>query len=194
MSPPRPLVERRTERHKRPTKPFCDTGDPFPRANPALRGDSTRSAALFQSVRGRSGIARLCSHALKILPSSHARNNSHTGATRSDSRRVTQDRLDSSLGSSDIGRLLFNYTGVLNQGFAKVFALASSTAILFWSVAMARSGVLSAGLGVYGCIFGPLVMLGVLSGHLRLNVHGMAMLILAVAGALLWHAKSGAPR
>ena len=42
--------------------------------------------------------------------------------------------------------------------------VASSAAILLWSIAILRTGALSRGLGIYGSIVGSFGVLGVLSG------------------------------
>ena len=79
--------------------------------------------------------------------------------------------------------VLFTYSGSLNQAFALVFVVASSVALTLWSADILRHGVFSRALGVYGCILGPLTALAVLSGHLRLNVHGFGMVVL---GQAIW--------
>jgi len=52
------------------------------------------------------------------------------------------------------------------------------------------------GVGVYGCVLGPLTIGGVLVGHLRLDVHGFDLVVMGQAiwyvtvGALLWRQAS----
>lgn len=98
-------------------------------------------------------------------------------------------------GMADIWRAVLTLNGHLNQSFAQVYVVASSAAIVLWSAAILRSGNFSRPLGVYGCILGPLTVIAVLSGHIRLNVHGFGMLVLGQAvwfisaGALLWKEK-----
>jgi hypothetical protein len=97
-------------------------------------------------------------------------------------------------GTGDGWRILFNYTGQLNQAFAKVSTMASSAAIVLWSAAILRSRALPRGIGVYGFIVGPVIMTALLSGHLRLDVHGFGLVVLLQAlwfvavGASLWRA------
>jgi hypothetical protein len=74
--------------------------------------------------------------------------------------------------------VLFHYTGLLNQGFALVFVLAASIAIVLWSIALLRQ---IAWLGVLGLIVGTLTFLAVGSGHVRLNVHGFGAVVVAHA-------------
>ncbi len=88
----------------------------------------------------------------------------------------------------DAWRIAFRYNGDLNQAFALVFVVASSTAILLWSIAILRNGVLSRSLGIYGCIFAPIALLAVLSGHLRLDVHGFGAIML---GQAIWFVSAG---
>ncbi len=100
-------------------------------------------------------------------------------------------------------RIAFHYTGHLNQAFARVFVVASSAAILLWSASIIRSVALAPipsgltrGVGIYGCVLGPITVVGVLSGHLRLGVHGMGLVVLGqavwliVVGALLCRVRN----
>ena len=95
-------------------------------------------------------------------------------------------------GMADMWRTVLILNGHLNQAFAMIFVVASSAAIVLWSAAMLRYGGFSRPLGIYGCILGPLTVIAVLSGHIRLNVHGFGMVILGQAiwfisaGVLLW--------
>lgn len=93
---------------------------------------------------------------------------------------------------ADTWRAALQLSGHLNQAFALIFVVASSVALVLWSTAIVRSNLLSRPLGIYGCLLGPLTILAVLSGHLRLNVHGFGMIALSQAvwlisaGVLLW--------
>jgi hypothetical protein len=86
-------------------------------------------------------------------------------------------------------RLVFNYNSYLNQAFARVFAVASSMAIVLWSVAIVRSGALSRGVGIYGCVLGAFTVIGMLSGLLNPDVHGFGLIIF---GQALWFILIGA--
>ena len=101
----------------------------------------------------------------------------------------------SSIGpTSDAWKLAFRYTGELNQAFAPVLVVASSVALILWSCAILRSKGMR-GLAVYGLVIGSLTIIGVASGHLRLNVHGYGVVVLTqaiwfvVAGVQLWNAE-----
>jgi len=78
----------------------------------------------------------------------------------------------------DIAAALFHYTGAINQAFAKVFVVASSAAILFWSATILAHGRLARGAGVLGAIVGALALFAVVVGHLRLDVHGFGAVVL----------------
>jgi hypothetical protein len=101
--------------------------------------------------------------------------------------------------AGEVWRMAFRYNGMVNQGFAMVFVVASSMAILLWSAMMVRSGAFGRRVGIYGCIVGPLTVLAVLSGHVRLDVHGFGAIVMGqaiwyvAAGAALWRAASNDP-
>jgi len=88
--------------------------------------------------------------------------------------------------ASDPWQTLFRYTGDLNQGFALVFVVASSVAILLWSIALLRGGFAQRASALYGCFIASVTMLAVLSGHIRLNVHGFGAIILAQSVWFVW--------
>lgn len=97
--------------------------------------------------------------------------------------------------SRPLVRHLFIYNGFFNQAFARVHTVASSVAILLWSVAMLRTRFNRA-LGVAGCVIGALILTAILTGRLPLNVHGFGLVVLlqgawmAWAGVLLLLAKA----
>jgi hypothetical protein len=100
-------------------------------------------------------------------------------------------------GMSDTWRAVLTLSGHLNQAFAQVYVFASSAAIVLWSAAILRAHTFSRSLGIYGCVLGPLTVIAVLSGHIRLNVHGFGVIILSqalwliAAGVLLCREKDG---
>ena len=102
-------------------------------------------------------------------------------------------------GTAEVWRAVLTLNGHLNQAFALIYTVASSAAIVFWSAAILKSNAFPRGLGIYGCVIGPLTMIAVMSGHLRLNVHGFGMVILGQAiwfitsGVLLWRFKEQQP-
>lgn len=90
--------------------------------------------------------------------------------------------------AGDTWRVASRYNSELGQAFALVFVVASSAAILLWSMAILRSGGLARGIGIYGCILAPITMVAVLSGHVRLDVHGFGAIIL---GQAIWFISAG---
>lgn len=77
--------------------------------------------------------------------------------------------------------LLLRYTGLFNQAFARVFVVASSVAVILWSAALTRSAVFARGLAVLGHVVGVVSLAAFFSGHLRLDVHGFGLFVLAQA-------------
>ena len=103
-------------------------------------------------------------------------------------------------GMADAWRAALALNGHINQAFATIFVVASSAAIVLWSAAILRSAGFSRPLGMYGCIIGPLTVIAVLSGHIRLNVHGFGLVVLVqaiwfiCAGVLLWKEEKPHPQ
>lgn len=77
-----------------------------------------------------------------------------------------------------VWRQFFLYNGYFNQGFAKFHTVASSAAIVLWSIALLRTGFGRAA-GWVGCLVGMSVAGALLSGHLPLNVHGFGLVTIA---------------
>ncbi len=89
-------------------------------------------------------------------------------------------------------RMISHYNFYVNQAYAQVFVAASSVAIVLWSVTIWRGRELARGLGIYGCILGPVILIALFSGRLTLDAHGFGIVIFGqaawfvVAGRLLW--------
>ena len=90
--------------------------------------------------------------------------------------------------SADLWQGLFYFTGVMNQSFALIFVAASSTAILLWSIAVLKTTFPARGIAIYGCVVAPLTILLVVVGHIRLDVHGFGLIMLAQA---IWLIAAG---
>jgi hypothetical protein len=67
----------------------------------------------------------------------------------------------------------------INQALSRVYSVIASIAIILWSVSILRTGGLGRGVAIYGCSIPPLVIVGIAIGHLRLDVHGMAVVVLS---------------
>jgi hypothetical protein len=91
----------------------------------------------------------------------------------------------------DTWRMMSRYNFYVNQAYAQVFVAASSVAIVLWSASTWRRRKPTGGLGIYGCILGPVTLLALFSGHLNLDAHGFGTVIFGqaawfiVAGTLL---------
>jgi hypothetical protein len=98
----------------------------------------------------------------------------------------------------DAWRMISHYNLYINQAYAQVFVVASSAAILLWSISVWRSGKLAPGLAVYGFLLGPITLMGLFSGHLNLDKHGFGIVALGqaawfiAAGVLLWSQQTRA--
>jgi hypothetical protein len=81
-----------------------------------------------------------------------------------------------------------------NQSFARIYSVAASVAIVLWSASSLRNRVkrqdggqndgqsgLGRGIATFGCVVAPVIVVLIAVGHLRLNVHGMAVVVLAHA-------------
>jgi hypothetical protein len=77
----------------------------------------------------------------------------------------------------------------INQAFARIYSVAASLAIILWSVSALRNGGFGRGVATYGCVIAPLIIVGIVIGRVRLNVHAMAMV---VSGQAIWSVMVGA--
>lgn len=76
-----------------------------------------------------------------------------------------------------------HYTGLINQAFAKISVLLTGVALLGWSVAIVRDRELDRRIGIYGVVLGSAMLVGIMTGYLRLDIHGYGMVVL---GQGLW--------
>ena len=83
---------------------------------------------------------------------------------------------------------LLDYTALWNQAFAKVYAAANAVGILLWSAAILATGRMARGIGFAGIAIGAAVLLGILSGHVHLDVHGFGAIMILQSG---WMAAVG---
>jgi hypothetical protein len=92
---------------------------------------------------------------------------------------------------------LFFLSGALNQGFAKVYVLASALAIALWSVSLMRTRVLPVALAWGGFAVAALTLGAIGIGNLRLDVHGFGAVVFVegvwmIAGGVLLLRNAGA--
>lgn len=84
---------------------------------------------------------------------------------------------------------LLAYTGLLNQGFARVHVAATSLAIVLFSIAFLRRG--ARGLGWLGLAAAGLALAALcvpIGGHVHLDVHRFGLIVLAQS---IWTAALG---
>lgn len=67
----------------------------------------------------------------------------------------------------------------LNQSFATLHVALFSVAIVLWAMAWPEKGILAAAIQIVGLIVGVGVIAWLVSGTLKLDVHGMAAVVLA---------------
>jgi len=84
-------------------------------------------------------------------------------------------------------RVVFRYNFEVNQGFARLYAVTSSVAIIFWSLSILRNRTLARGLAIYGCVVGVASVIAVVSG-LGMDVHGFGAVVL---GQAIWFVTAG---
>ena len=88
--------------------------------------------------------------------------------------------------------------GVLNRALASLGAIAMSVGIALWSLDLLSGGRFARVLGVLGILIGSVTATALVSGTLRLDVHGMLLVVVlqsiwtAGVGVLLLEAGSGA--
>jgi hypothetical protein len=97
---------------------------------------------------------------------------------------------------SEQWRTLMEYNFLINQAFAGIFVVASSTAIVFWSLVIVKNRALSIAIGIYGLLLGPAIVIAMITGGLSLDVHGFGLITFSqaiwfiVAGILLWRSQN----
>lgn len=102
---------------------------------------------------------------------------------------ILRQLVDDGAAMTPQNHLLIDAIFQFNQTFARIFSVAASVAIALWSASALRNGGLGRGIALYGCIVAALLTAGIVAGHLRLNVHGMAAVVL---GHALWFILAGA--
>lgn len=80
------------------------------------------------------------------------------------------------------------YTRLLNQAFAKIYVMLAGCALLFWSAAILIGRDLPRSLGVFAAFLGAVMLLGIASSHLTLDIHGMGAVVIAQGIWMVWAA------
>jgi hypothetical protein len=99
---------------------------------------------------------------------------------------LLESQLVAAKAAADAGKLaslmsLFSFCGMLIEAFASVFVVTISAAMLFWSIAMLRTQRFSKWLGITGVLTASALIITLLAGHLRMNVHGFGAAMFATA-------------
>lgn len=76
----------------------------------------------------------------------------------------------------------------INQAFSQIFSAGASIAIILWCVSALRNGGLGRRIAIYGCVVAALIIVGIGIGHLRLDVHGMTVIMV---GQVIWYIVVG---
>jgi hypothetical protein len=96
---------------------------------------------------------------------------------------------------SEQWRTLMKYNFLINQAFAKIFVVASCSAVALWSVTIVKSHALPVALGIYGLLIGCGTIIVLICGALSLDAHGFGLVVFSqaiwfiVAGILLLRSK-----
>jgi hypothetical protein len=78
----------------------------------------------------------------------------------------------------ELWEAVFAYNGAVNQAFAQILVVASSAAIILWSVAIVRTRMLPRLAGIYGVIASSVLLVAVAAGFLKLGTHGFGAVVL----------------
>ena len=99
---------------------------------------------------------------------------------------------------SEQWRTLMKYNFLINQAFAKIFVVASCSAVALWSLTIVKSRALPVAIGIYGLLLGSVSVIALICGALSLDAHGFGLVVFSqavwfiVAGILLL--RSNEPR
>ena len=74
---------------------------------------------------------------------------------------------------------VLRFNGAVNQAFARVLVGASAVAIGLWSLEIVRTRRLRGGTGGYGLVVAVVALAALLTGTLRMDVHGFGAFVLA---------------
>ena len=85
-------------------------------------------------------------------------------------------------------RTLMEYNFLINQAFAKIFVVASCSAIALWSYMIVKHHAFPIALGIYGLLLGPVLVIAMMTGGLSLDVHGFGLIIF---GQAIWFIVAG---
>jgi hypothetical protein len=99
-------------------------------------------------------------------------------------RLMARDVLHNAASQAD-WRIAIAATVQINQAMARIYSVGAALAIVLWSVSCLKNRRLSRGMAVYGCVAGPLIAILIFIGHLRLDIHGMTVVLVS---EVIWFA------
>lgn len=85
-------------------------------------------------------------------------------------------------------KIAFNFNGMIDMAFMRVFIVASSAAIILWSLAVVQSRALAHALATYGCLFGVATVIALVSGQMERSPHIFGMVLI---GQAIWFVTAG---
>lgn len=88
--------------------------------------------------------------------------------------------------SREVLRMILMNNTLLNQAFDKILIVACSYAVLFWSVQIIKNGGFAKIIGAFGCVLSLISIFGILSGRVRMNVHGFGLLVFGRLFGQFW--------
>jgi hypothetical protein len=108
---------------------------------------------------------------------------------------IVRRMLDSTGNASEGWKIALRYNGIMDEAFLQVFLVASSLAILLWSLAILRSRRMSRVTGIFGALVALLILGILLSGLLSRYGHLFGMILIGqaiwfiVVGSTMWNAR-----
>jgi hypothetical protein len=108
---------------------------------------------------------------------------------------IVRRMLDSTANTSEGWKIALRYNGIMDEAFLQVFLVASSLAILLWSLAILRSRRMSRVTGIFGALVALLILGSLLSGLLSRYGHLFGMILIGqaiwfiVVGSTMWNAR-----
>jgi hypothetical protein len=100
----------------------------------------------------------------------------------------------------ELWRTLSEYNFLINQAFAKIFVVASCSAVALWSLAIIKRRAFPVALAMYGLLLGAGLIILLVSGGLSVDAHGFGLVIFSqaiwfvIAGIFLMRSKETLPR
>ena len=85
-------------------------------------------------------------------------------------------------------KIALGHNGLLDGAFMNVFLMASSLAIVLWSVAIVRTGAVARGIAIFGCLLGAGTIIVLVTGLLSRNLH---LFLLVLVGQAIWFLSNG---